>query len=202
MTQAEPDRRCRRAGRLSWRVRREEPRALARKHAPAPTPATCTCTTCTPHAHEHAEHCMCQAWRALRDGRHVGEGGRPRPGPSPDPDPDPDPDPARLLPSLTASMATRRSACTAATTTGSSKAARAHSAPRLRQLAASRLESPSRAHTAALPSGLRSRATAAWAPAVHSRRAVAEAPPKGPVPLPFYHQVRSRTGQAADDAPR
>ena len=90
MTQAEPDRRCRRAGRLSWRVRREEPRALARKHAPAPTPATCTCTTCTPHAHEHAEHCMCQAWRALRDGRHVGEGGRPRPDPSPDPDPDPD----------------------------------------------------------------------------------------------------------------
>ena len=75
MTQAEPDRRCRRAGRLSWRVRREEPRALARKHAPAPTPATCTCTTCTPHAHEHAEHCMCQAWRALRDGRHVGEVG-------------------------------------------------------------------------------------------------------------------------------
>ena len=108
----------------------------------------------------------------------------------------------RLLPSRTASMATRRSACTAATTTGSSKAARAHSAPRQRQLAASRLESPSRAHTAALPSGLRSRATAAWAPAVHSRRAVAEAPPKGPISLPFYHQVRSRTGQAADDAPR
>ena len=107
-----------------------------------------------------------------------------------------------LLPSRTASMATRRSACTAATTTGSSKAARAHSAPRQRQLAASRLESPSRAHTAALPSGLRSRATAAWAPAVHSRRAVAEAPPKGPISLPFYHQVRSRTGQAADDAPR
>ena len=56
MTQAEPDRRCRRAGRLSWRVRREEPRALARKHAPAPTPATCTtymarpatCTTYMP----------------------------------------------------------------------------------------------------------------------------------------------------------
>ena len=97
-------------------------------------------------------------------------------------------------------MATRRSACTAATMTGSSKAARAHSAPRQRQLAASRLESPSRAHTAALPSGLRRRATAAWAPAVH--RAVAEAPPKGPISLPFYHQVRSRTGQAADDAPR
>ena len=97
MTQAEPDRRCRRAGRLSWRVRREEPRALARKHAPAPTPATCTCTTCTPHAHEHAEHCMCQAWRALRDGRHVGEGGCPRPDPSPDPDPDPDPDSERQI---------------------------------------------------------------------------------------------------------
>ena len=31
---------------------------------------------------------------------------------------------------------------------------------------------------------------------------LAEAPPKGLIPLPFDHQVRSRTGQAADDAPR
>ena len=47
-------------------------------------------------------------------------------------------------PSPTASMATRRSACTAPITTGSSKAARPHSPSWRRQLTASRHEAPSR----------------------------------------------------------
>ena len=87
------------------------------------------------------------------------------------------------LPSPTASMATCRSACTAPITTGSSKAARPHSASWQRQLASYRHEAPSCSRTAgSLGSSAEPRPLGLCSAESSS---LLEAPPNLPIPLPL-----------------